>query len=86
MKYFLGIDAGTNGVKAIVIGENGYLAGMGYEEYNMITPKYHYAEEDPGEWWSACKKAVRAAVNSSDAGKKIEADRYHRPNARDHLP
>lgn len=73
MKYFLGIDAGTNGVKAIVIGENGYLAGMGYEEYNMITPKYHYAEENPGEWWAACKKAVRRAVHSSDAGRKIEA-------------
>lgn len=73
MKYFLGIDAGTNGIKAIVLAENGYMAGFGYEEYNMVTPEYLYAEENPLDWWEACKKAVKTAVEYSDTGSEIEA-------------
>ena len=38
MTCFLGIDAGTSGVKAIVIDEAGKTLGLGYKEVNLIAP------------------------------------------------
>lgn len=71
MKYFLGIDSGTSGVKAIVVGEDGSSAGVGYQELDVITEKPLWAEQDPSDWWAACKKAVKEAVHSSGVGKQI---------------
>ena len=71
MKYFLGIDSGTSGVKAIVVGEDGHSAGIGYEELDVITEKPMWAEQNPSDWWTACKKAVKQAVHTSGVGKEI---------------
>jgi len=71
MKYFLGIDSGTSGVKAIVVGEDGSSAGVGYEELDVITEKPMWAEQDPADWWKACKLAIKEAVHSSGLGKEI---------------
>lgn len=73
MKYFLGIDAGTSLVRAVVLGEDGYLAGSGEVEYRTNMPQHNYVEEDPNEWWNACQNAVKTAISLSDAGNKIEA-------------
>jgi len=72
MKYFLGIDAGTSGVKAIVVGDNGSLAGVGYKELDIITEKPMWAEQDPNEWWSACKYAIKESVQASGVGEQID--------------
>lgn len=71
MKYFLGIDSGTSGIKAIVVGEDGSMAGVGYKEIDVITEKPMWAEQDPNEWWDACKYAVGQAVAQSGVGKDI---------------
>ena len=71
MKYFLGIDSGTSGVKAIVVGEDGHSAGIGYEELDVITEKPMWAEQNPSDWWTACKNAVKQAVHTSGVGKEI---------------
>lgn len=71
MKYFLGIDSGTSGVKAIVVGEDGSSAGIGYKELDLLTEKPMWAEQDPREWWTACKYAIREAVAKSGVGKEI---------------
>ena len=71
MKYFLGIDSGTSGVKAIIVGEDGSSAGVGYEELDVITEKPMWAEQDPNQWWKACKTAIIQAVHSSGLGKQI---------------
>jgi xylulokinase len=71
MKYFLGIDSGTSGVKAIVVGEDGHSAGVGYEEIDVITEKPMWAEQNPVDWWTACKKAVKQAVHNSGVGDEI---------------
>ena len=36
MNYFLGIDVGTTGCKAILVDENGELIAKGVEEYPFI--------------------------------------------------
>ena len=72
MSYFLGIDAGTSGIKAIVLGADGTILAEGYSECNLITPKPGQVEQNPHEWWAACDYAVREAVAKSSVGTRIE--------------
>jgi len=72
MKYFLGIDSGTSGVKAIVVGEDGSSVGIGYKEIDVITEKPMWAEQDPNEWWHASTLAIKEAVHKSGVGKLID--------------
>ena len=38
MKYYLGLDMGTTGVKAAVFTPDGVMAGSGLAEYTLETP------------------------------------------------
>ncbi|MCL1894951.1 MAG: xylulokinase [Clostridiales bacterium] len=73
MTYYMGIDAGTSGVKAVVMDDSGKLCGSGYSECGFITPKPGWAEQDPADWWRACREAITQAVYDSGAGKAIQA-------------
>ena len=73
MTCFLGIDAGTSGVKAIVIDETGKTLGLGYKEVDLITPRPLWVEQDPNAWWRACEYAIREAVAKSGRGQEIAA-------------
>jgi xylulokinase len=57
MTYFLGIDASTTGVKALVIDSTGSVVGAATTEIPLSTPKPLWSEQDPADWW-------RGAVNS----------------------
>ena len=72
MSCFLGIDAGTSGIKAVVLDETGVILGVGYQECNLITPKPAWVEENPLDWWKACDGAVQQAVALSGHGMEIE--------------
>jgi len=71
MSCFLGIDAGTSGIKAIVLEDTGKILGVGYAECNLITPRPAWVEENPLEWWEACDTAVKQAVAKSGKGMDI---------------
>ena len=71
MACFLGIDAGTSGVKAIIINETGETLGIGYKECNLITPRPLWVEQDPNDWWAACDYAIREAVTKSGRGQDV---------------
>ncbi|MEG0584916.1 MAG: xylulokinase [Christensenellaceae bacterium] len=73
MSCFLGIDAGTSGIKAIVMDETGTIHGIGYCECDLITPKPNWVEESPEEWWKACSAAVTQASKNSGHGMDIES-------------
>jgi xylulokinase len=73
MTCFLGIDAGTSGVKAIVIDAAGGTLGIGYKECNLITPRPLWVEQDPNDWWAACDYAIQEAVRKSGRGPEIAA-------------
>ncbi|MDO4312210.1 MAG: xylulokinase [Eubacteriales bacterium] len=72
MAYFMGIDAGTSGIKAAIIDDKGKIAAIGYEECDIITPRPGWVEQDPEVWWQACGKAVKRAVEKSGVGEQIE--------------
>lgn len=72
MNCWLGIDAGTSGIKAVVIDESGRILGRGYEELDVLSPLPGYAEQNPADWWNACNKAVKRAVSADKIGKEIQ--------------
>lgn len=76
MSCYLGIDAGTSGIKAIVLDEFGHTIGSGLSECNIISPKPNYVEEDPNQWWLACDEAVKTAVVKSGRGMDIAGIGY----------
>ena len=71
MSCFLGIDAGTSGIKAIVLEDTGNIVGVGYHECDLITPRPAWVEENPLDWWEACDAAVKQAVANSGKGDQI---------------
>ena len=52
----MGIDAGTSGIKALVMDAAGKIMGVGYCECDLITPKPNWVEQNPLDWWEACSK------------------------------
>ena len=69
----MGIDAGTSGIKAVVMDETGKLWGQAYRECTVFTPKPNWAEQDPLDWWEACSAAAAQAVVASGKGDEILA-------------
>ncbi len=57
---FLGIDIGTGGSRAVVIDENGTVivsANAAHEDF--VSPEIGWAEQNPDDWWRACKEIIR---------------------------
>lgn len=69
MKYIMGIDVGTSGLKCILIDEKGHVTVSVTENYPLYTPKPGWSEQNPSDWWEAAGKAMRkasAAVDKKD--------------------
>jgi xylulokinase len=66
--YFLGIDVGTGGTRALLMDETGRVAASGTEEHQAFaSPQPGWAEQDPRDWWRACGVAVGKALKKSGA-------------------
>ncbi|HTX85262.1 MAG TPA: glycerol kinase GlpK [Streptosporangiaceae bacterium] len=61
----LAIDAGTTGVTALIVTEEGTLAGRGYQEFRQYFPRPGWVEHLPEGIWqatlAACAQALEAA-------------------------
>ena len=67
----LGIDVGTGGSRALLIGENGgILASATAEHAAFVSKQTAWAEQDPQDWWRACQKAVRSVLAVSGVSPK----------------
>lgn len=65
--YFLGIDVGTGGTRALIVDENGHVSSSATEEHKAFaSPQIGWAEQDPEDWWRACGVAVRKALNRAN--------------------
>lgn len=65
MVYYLGIDLGTTGLKAVLSDKNGKIYGIGYREYPLHIPKVGYAEQDPKDWYRAMCKAIQDVLHQT---------------------
>jgi xylulokinase len=65
--YFLGIDVGTGGTRALVIDEKGRVIASATEDHRAFTsPQIGWAEQDPSDWWRACGVAVPKALTQGN--------------------
>ncbi|MGN6472876.1 MAG: glycerol kinase GlpK [Mycobacteriales bacterium] len=62
----LAIDAGTTGVTALVVTDDGRIGARGYQEFAQHFPQPGWVEHEPEEIWQATLAACRAALDASD--------------------
>src|ERR1700739_3651840 len=66
--YYLGIDVGTGGTRALLADERGKVAhayNAPHEEIRMPQPLW--AEQRPENWWDAAQDAIRGVLASANA-------------------
>src|SRR5574338_389855 len=65
MNYFIGIDIGTTGAKAVLMNVNGVVISTATNEYPMFTPHPLWAEQNPDDWWKAAYRSIQNVVAQS---------------------
>src|SRR3954471_10968996 len=63
----LAIDAGTTGVTALVVGEQGDVLARGYREFAQLFSRPGWGEHEPDDIWTATVAACREAMAATDA-------------------
>ncbi|MGH2344250.1 MAG: xylulokinase, partial [Chloroflexota bacterium] len=58
-RFVLGIDLGTSSLKAVLLGEDGTIAGTATRAYPIDVPRLGWAEQDPEAWWGAAREAIQ---------------------------
>jgi len=64
MEYFLGIDIGTSGCKAVVFDKNGEQISLAYREYDIISVNPGWAELDTDEVIIRCFEVIRESASA----------------------
>ncbi len=68
MKYLIGIDLGTSGVKS-VLSDGSEIIASHTVEYPVYQPQNGYAEQSPAEWWNAAVETVKKITENIDKSK-----------------
>ena len=58
MAVVIAIDAGTTGVRAFAVDEQGQRAGWSYREFPQYFPQPGWVEHDPDEIWAATQETL----------------------------
>src|SRR3984957_10293343 len=67
MAVVIALDAGTTGVRAVAVAEEGMPVGARYQEFPQYFPRPGWVEHDPDEIWAA----VRATL--AEVGGRLDA-------------
>ena len=76
MGVVIAIDAGTTGVRAFAVGEDGDPQGMAYREFPQYFPQPGWVEHDADEIWAAVQATVHELLDRLQ----------HRPSQRSASP
>jgi xylulokinase len=64
--FWMGLDIGTGGSRAIIMDETGAVrAAASAEHAPMEQPQPTWAEQNPEDWWRAAQEAIRAALSQA---------------------
>jgi xylulokinase len=66
MRFLLGLDVGTTSTRTIIIDENGKLIASSTSDYELITPKPGWAEQNTDDWWTASIKTIKDVIKKSN--------------------
>ena len=55
---YIGLDIGTSGVKALLIGEDFAPVGQAHAALTVSRPHHGWSEQDPDSWITACEAAM----------------------------
>lgn len=69
MRYFIGIDLGTSGVKLLLLDREGNICRTASESYPIRFPQPGWAEQDPEDWWQAVTVCIRKLTDGMDREK-----------------
>lgn len=65
MRYLMGIDLGTTGLKAVLFDLDGKPLGRGSAKNKYLAGPPGWAEQDPEMWWQGCCEAIEVALAES---------------------
>ena len=66
MAYLLGIDVGTGGTRALILDDSGTVLGSATADHvPFASPQTGWAEQEPDDWWRACRQAVPRALEAA---------------------
>jgi len=68
MAYVIGIDGGTESVRAFVFDLEGRPKGIGVVPYATAFPEPAQAEQNPEDWWEALGEATQRALQAAGVG------------------
>lgn len=66
-ELFLGLDVGTSGVKALLVGAAGDVVASATTSLSLATPQPGWAEQHPDGWWEACLASMRQVFELQSA-------------------
>ena len=59
---FIGLDVGTTAVKAVLVLEDGSEIVEFQYEYNVLSPRQNWYEQEPEAWWDGTKSVLARIV------------------------
>jgi len=68
--YFIGIDLGTNGIKAGIVDEQGEVISSSYLETSLISSAPGRMEQDPQDFYSGTLKIIKDILQKSKISPK----------------
>lgn len=60
--YFMGIDAGTQGVRVVVSDPEGNILFKQEKKWETTFPRVGWAEQNPNDWWDAITDIFSSAT------------------------
>ena len=62
----IGIDSSTTAAKAVVWDQNGRAVAEGRATFELSSPQPGWGEQNPEDWWTATRNAIRRAAQTVD--------------------
>ena len=73
MPAVLAIDQGTTGTTALVVAQDGRVAGRAYSEFTQHFPRPGWVEHDAMEIWEVTRRVAREALGGCGSGVEVAA-------------
>ncbi len=67
----IGLDCSTTATKAIAFDKRGNVAALARETIPLSSPQPNYYEQDPVDWWTSARKALRTIARQVDPARIV---------------